>query len=275
MDGTNTNPFSLENEQITFNLHKIKKIDSTFSNLIFPKSQINFPSITPGQLTINKINKITIRPNKDSTETDKRLVLDTTNINPFSSVNVDCKTLQINNNFISDYWQYNDKISDLSDNTVALASKEINYGDFIAQTKIAALVILVGVKMNKIKILMNTSNESYTTGLAFNDNRLLHVISENGTSIARELPEFQIFGGDVTTPKIVNTPSLISTIPISFPTPPYPHHSDDYPKNIFPNDNISISSNDGKFTYNIVEAFKNQRNGNNFPIVGSSYYNGF
>jgi len=272
VDGTNKNPFSLEDEQITFNLNKIKKIDSTFSELVFPKSQINFPSITPGQLTVNKTNKITIRPNKDSTETDKRLVLDATNINPFSSVNVDCKTLQINNNFISDYWQYNNKISDLSDNTVALGAKEINYGDFIAQTKLAALVILVGVKMNKIKVLLNTSNESYTELLATSDTRLLHVLSENGTSIARELPEFQIIGGDVTTPKITEIPLLVSTIANSFPSPPYSHHSDHYPKNIFPNDNISIGSSDGKFTYNIVEAFKNQRNDD--PIVGDLYYNG-
>ena len=52
---------------------------------------------------------------------------------------------------------------------------------------------------------MNTSNESYTTGLAVSDDRILHVIAENGTSIARELPQFQIFGGDVTTPKITNS----------------------------------------------------------------------
>ena len=84
VDGTNTNPFSLEDEQITFNLHKIK-IDSTFSDLVFPKGPINFPSITPGQLTVNKTNKITIRPNKDSTELDKRLILDATNINPFAA----------------------------------------------------------------------------------------------------------------------------------------------------------------------------------------------
>ena len=273
IDGTNTNPFSLRDEQITFNLHKIKKADSTFSDLVFPKGQINYPSITPGQLTVNKVNKVTIRPNSDSTEVDKRLLLDATNINPFSGANENCKTLQINNNFISDYWQYNDKISDLSDNTVALGPKEINYGDFIAQTKIAALVILVGVKMNKIKVLLNTSNESYTEGIVINDKRLMHVIAEDGVSISRELPQFQVFGGDVTTPKITDIATLISTIPRGFPSAPYTSHNTKYPNNIFPNDNISISSSDGKFTYDIVDAFKNPVRASN-AIVGSTYYNG-
>ena len=73
--------------------------------------------------------------------------------------------------------------------------------------------------MNKIKVLMNTSNESYTEGLSVSDERIMHVIAENGTSISRELPQFQIFGGDVTTPKITSTPALVSTIPNSFLLP--------------------------------------------------------
>lgn len=275
-DGGSDNPYREEiNPTVTFNLHKVKKTDNTlFSNLLFPKNQINFPSVTPGILDVSRTDlKVNIRPNNSSLETDTRVILSATDINPFSDVNENCRTLNIENNFISDYWQYNDKLLDLSDNTIPLGDKELNFGDFIVQTKIAALVILVGVTFNKNKVLINTSGVDYVQNLPISSSLKSNIMATDNQTITRELPEFDLYGGTATRPVTQDVPALITTAPRDFPNSVYTNHNTKYPNNIFPNDDISISSTDGNFIYDIYDVFKNPVS-NTSAIIGSKYYNG-
>ena len=250
--GTTVSPLSSAIQSVVINFNKIRKTDSQVSNSIFPTGTINFPSIKPNSYNIDGSGNITfnVNPVSDTTDLERRIVIDTRNTVAFDNVDVNCKTLQLNDSggggfFITDYWQYNEFFSDLSDNSLALQSGELNYGDFNVQTKLVGLINLIGAQMDKIKILLNTTGEMFGQDLINSnsvegDARILHVISEDGTTITRNFPQFKVLGGDFTTPKISTTPVMISTKPIGLPTPPYTNHSTLFPQNFFPVDDISI-----------------------------------